>query len=133
MPANVESMFSLNLVPWHGLGTIVSEAPNSAEALRLAGQDYQVGAEPVYLANGKRIPRKVANVRDRDGEVLGVTGKNYKIVQNAEAFAFTDALVPEGAVYETAGVLNHGQRIWIMMKFLRPVTGSTRSFSAKPL
>lgn len=29
MPANVETMFSVREVPWHGLGTIVQEAPTS--------------------------------------------------------------------------------------------------------
>lgn len=39
MAANVESMFSVREKPWHGLGTIVMEAPASADALRLAGLD----------------------------------------------------------------------------------------------
>jgi hypothetical protein len=29
MPANVETMFSVREVPWHGLGTIVQEALTS--------------------------------------------------------------------------------------------------------
>lgn len=28
MSANVETMFSVREVPWHGLGTIVQEAPH---------------------------------------------------------------------------------------------------------
>ena len=36
MAALVESMFSVREVPWHGLGTIVEEAPNSKEAIKLA-------------------------------------------------------------------------------------------------
>lgn len=36
MTANVESMFSVREVPWHGLGTIVSSAPNSTEAINIA-------------------------------------------------------------------------------------------------
>ena len=46
--ANVETMFSVREKPWHGLGTIVAEAPASAEALRLAGLDREVVQEPVY-------------------------------------------------------------------------------------
>lgn len=37
MSANVESMFSVREVPWHGLGTIIQEAPDSEAALKLAG------------------------------------------------------------------------------------------------
>ena len=36
MAANVESMFYVRKAPWHGLGTMVMEAPTSAEALSLA-------------------------------------------------------------------------------------------------
>ena len=36
MAANLETMFSVREVPWHGQGTIVQEAPNSNEALHLA-------------------------------------------------------------------------------------------------
>ena len=39
MAANVESMFSTREKPWHGLGTIVAEAPASSEALKLAEMD----------------------------------------------------------------------------------------------
>ena len=31
-------------VPWHGLGTSVEEAVNSAEALQLAGLDWEVNS-----------------------------------------------------------------------------------------
>lgn len=37
MSANVETMMYVREKPWHGLGTMVQEAPNSEEALRLAG------------------------------------------------------------------------------------------------
>ena len=39
MSANVETMFSARVKPWHGIGTVVEECPNSKEALWLAGLD----------------------------------------------------------------------------------------------
>ena len=39
MAANVESMFYTRTKPWHGLGVQVQEAPESKDALRLAGLD----------------------------------------------------------------------------------------------
>ena len=36
MSANVETMFYVREKPWHGMGTMVQEAPTSEEALRLA-------------------------------------------------------------------------------------------------
>ena len=42
MSANVETMFYTREKPWHGLGTRVEEAPDSREALRLAGLGWRV-------------------------------------------------------------------------------------------
>ena len=39
-----------------------------------------------------------------------------KVVQNEEAFAFTDELLGEGVTYETAGSLQNGRRTWILAK-----------------
>lgn len=116
MPALVESMFSVRETPWHGLGTIVADAPTSADALHLAGLDWDVVPNPVYLDNGIVIPNYVANTRSTDGKVLGIVTDRYKAVQNTEAFAFTDSLLGEDVRYETAGSLNGGKRIWLLAK-----------------
>ena len=42
MAANVESMFSVREKPWHGIGTVVMEAPSSVQALKLAGLDFDL-------------------------------------------------------------------------------------------
>lgn len=56
------------------------------------------------------------NVRSSDGAVLGVVTDRYKIVQNAEAFAFTDSLIDGEVHYETAGSLQGGKKIWLLAK-----------------
>ena len=48
MAANVESMFYTRTKPWHGLGVQVQEAPESKDALRLAGLDWKVYQREVY-------------------------------------------------------------------------------------
>ena len=93
MSAKVESMMYVREKPWHGLGTEVAEAPTSADALRFAGLDWTVRQEPVYNARGGTIPGYRANVRDTDGSVLGIVGDRYKVVQNIDAFNFTDDLI----------------------------------------
>lgn len=47
MSANVETMFYVREKPWHGLGTMVQEAPTSADALRLAAQGVEVTTSSV--------------------------------------------------------------------------------------
>lgn len=116
MSANVESLFSVREKPWHGLGTIVKEAPTSAEAIKLAGLDWNVVQRPLKTVDGMSVPNFYANVRDRDNSVLGVVGDRYQIVQNAEAFDFTDSLLDEGVRYETAGSLKGGRTIWLLAK-----------------
>lgn len=114
MSHNVESMMYAREKPWHGLGVRVEEAPTSADALRLAGLDWRVESKPVFTEAGVRIPGYQANTRDKDGSVLGIVSDHYAILQNTEAFEFTDALVGEGVRYETAGSLREGRQIWLL-------------------
>lgn len=116
MSANVETMFSTREKPWHGLGTIVSEAPASKEALELAGLDWNVIQRKIYTADGAPIQGYRVNIRDRDEKILGVVSDRYRVVQNQDAFQFTDALLGEGVSYETAGSLESGKRVWMLAK-----------------
>lgn len=103
-------------VPWHGLGTAVAEAPTSAEAIKLAGLDWVVESKPVFTDSGIEIPNYKANIRDIDQKVLGVVSNRYQVVQNKDAFDFTDALIGEGCRYETAGSLCGGKRIFLLAR-----------------
>lgn len=114
MAANVESMFFVRETPWHGLGKRVSEALNSKEALIAAGLNWSVIQEPIYTETKELIEGYKANVRNVDRQVLGVVTDRYKIVQNQEAFAFTDELLGEGVRYETAGSLQGGRKVWLL-------------------
>ncbi len=116
MAADVETMFSTREKPWHGLGTIVAEAPDSREALILAGLDWKVIQKKIYTGDRKLIHGYRANVRDSDHQFLGVVSDRYRVVQNEDAFAFTDALLGEGVRYETAGSLQSGRRVWMLAK-----------------
>jgi len=124
MAANVETMFSASgKTPWHGLGMVVEDAQNSADALKLAGLDWQVQRFPLKAVQNDSlldVADFYANVRTTDNSVLGVVGDKYKIVQNAEAFAFTDNLIHNefgiDVRYETAGSLCGGRRVWMLAK-----------------
>ena len=118
MAANVETMFSTREKPWHGLGTVVEEAPASADALRLAGLDWNVVQKDIFTNHGK-VDGYKANVRDIDNQVLGVVTDRYKVIQNVDAFAFTDELLGEGVKYETAGSLQGGKKVWLLARLPR--------------
>jgi len=116
MPAQVETMFYVREAPWHGLGTRVETAICSQEALEKSGLNWTVAQRPIMTSSYKPIPGYKANVRQSDDRVLGVVTDRYKVVQNHEAFAFTDALLGEGVKYETAGSLQEGKKVWILAK-----------------
>lgn len=116
MPANIETMFSVREKPWHGLGEIIEEAPTSRDAIELAGLNWFVESNPIFDMNGKEIKGFKANTRSSDGSVLGVVTDKYRIVQNVEAFDFTDNLIGDEMRYETAGSLKKGKTIWLLGK-----------------
>lgn len=116
MSANVETMFYVRETPWHGLGTRVENAPASIDALILAGLDWQVVQKDVYAEDGAQIPGYKVNARDNDDAPLGIVSDRYKVVQNEDAFQFTDDLLGEGVTYETAGALQGGKKVWMLAR-----------------
>ncbi len=138
----VETMFSTKLVPWHGKGEILEDHPTSAEAIKAAGLDWPVELRPVYwgkpagdVIQPVEIPSKRAVVRVRmpdqalcdesmigvpEEDLLSVVSDSYQPLQNTEAFEFFDPLVKSGdLVYETAGSLFEGKKIWVLARYLK--------------
>ena len=77
----LESMFYVNEVPWHGLGIQLNAPPTLAEAIKLAGLDWEVVVEPLVTANGEvSKARTVRRITDRTE--LGVVGQNWQPLQN---------------------------------------------------
>ncbi len=126
------SFFSVQEKAWHGLGQIVKDYPASKEALEFAGLNYTVEKRPIFTygtPNFKadpdadivipeiEVPGYFATVRTDTDQVLGMVGKDYRIVQNTDAFTFFDSIVGgDGILYETAGALGNGERIFITAK-----------------
>jgi phage/plasmid-like protein (TIGR03299 family) len=102
---------------WHGLGTYVNEAMTAEEAIRLGGLDYIVEKKKLQIAGGKNIPGFFATVRKDTGDPLGIVSDDYHVIQNSEAFIFFDSIIDRGeAIYQTAGALGKGERIFISAK-----------------
>lgn len=122
---NEHSFFSVQQKPWHGLGKVVANYHTSKKVLEYAGLDFMVEKRTLFtskksgMPGGERliVPDGFATVRTDTETVLGVVGNNYQTVQNTDAFAFFDSIVKgEGIMYETAGVLGKGERIFITAK-----------------
>lgn len=117
---NRHSFFSVKEKAWHELGIVVDKCPNSAEAIKLAGLDFDVDKSPITAtihSDGREIKDKYATYRTDTKEVFGIVGSKYTPIQNRDAFSFFDSIVGEGAaIYETAGCLNKGETIFITAK-----------------
>lgn len=117
------SLFSVKQPAWHSLGQVVSDYPTSREAIAFAGLDYEVVKAPLFAKTAEAnidfaVPDQYATMRTDTNAVFGVVGKDYQIVQNADAFAFFDAIVGggDGILYETADAVGQGERIFITAK-----------------
>lgn len=132
---------------WHGLGQRVQENMFVADALKLCHADFEVGKQPLFafpediltrIHNNKPInghdlidylvTSHSATMRTDKNSVLGIVGKDYGIVQNADAFKFVDLFCSgqyserdNTPVIETCGVLGGGERIFVTAKFPKPI------------
>jgi len=120
------AFFSAREVAWHKLGTVTENALTAEAALKTAQLDslVKVSEEPIYTkVDGKEIilPKKYLTYRNHPKKgltALGVVGSRYTPIQNLEAFEFLNHIADEtGAVFETAGSLGNGERVFMTMKF----------------
>jgi phage/plasmid-like protein (TIGR03299 family) len=113
--------FSVKEKTWHNLGKIIEDYPTSAEVIRHAGLDYEVEKRklftPALEGTAVEVPNYFSIIRTDNNTVLGVVGKDYQIIQNRDVFSFFDSIVGgDGILYETAGALGNGERIFITAK-----------------
>jgi phage/plasmid-like protein (TIGR03299 family) len=120
------AFFSAREVAWHKLGIVTENALTAQEALKTAQLDslVKVSEEPIFTTvDGKQIhlDNKFLTYRNHPKKgltALGVVGNRYTPIQNSEAFDFLNHIADEsGAVFETAGSLGNGERVFMTMKF----------------
>jgi phage/plasmid-like protein (TIGR03299 family) len=107
--------------PWHKSGVALESPATAREALEASGLDFTVVKKPLkdvvksdYIAD---MSHRWATVRTDTGELLSIVDESYEPVQNRDAFSFFDDLVgSDEAIYETAGSVGKGERIWILAK-----------------
>ena len=106
---------------WHGLGTVLpQEFLTSEEVLKHVRLNYEVDIAPAYVLINDvyvPIPDTRATYRKDSNTPFAAVGKKYTIVQNMDAFKFFDSIIESGeAIYETAGILGGGERIFLCAK-----------------
>lgn len=119
MAHEVETMVSgENITPWHSVGTVVDGLMDAKSCLKLAGLDWTVEKQPIFLQGGIVYPDRFANVRSSDSKPLGIIGSDYVAFQNEEAFGFFDTVVDKKgeAHYTSAGALFGGSRVFLTAK-----------------
>ena len=119
MAHQVETMAYAGELPWHGLGTEVSNDLTPDQMMVKAGVDWKVHeAESFVEFNGEKIKTgQKALIRETDGKVLTNVGENWHPVQNEQAFDFFNDYVMAGDMeMHTAGSLRGGQYVWALAK-----------------
>lgn len=118
---------SLQEKPWHELGKVVESEMTTAEVLPLAGLDFEVRKAPNIhrLPDGNEIisSNSFFTFRTDTGFVLGdKLGKQYTVMQNAEALNVLDELISTNKIIvETAGSLNNGATVFITCRRKTPL------------
>jgi phage/plasmid-like protein (TIGR03299 family) len=123
----VAAIFVVGEPAWHGKGKVLTHCLTAAQAIVEAEQDFEVEKWPLSAckpsgAYAIGADGWFATVRTDVEKVLGIVSGQYKVFQNREAFSFMDEVVQEGAaVWETAGCLDGGRRVWMLAKIPKEV------------
>jgi len=117
----MQNRFTAGTTPvWHRIGQSTAGAASSSSALHMAQLDWEVQAQPLWANSGgsmQAIRSHKAIVRCDTEQVIGVVGRRWTPVQNAEAFTWLDELVGTGAVrHEYAGSTRSGALVWALVR-----------------
>ena len=118
MAHEVETMAYAGEVPWHGLGVQVIDDLTPEQMMEKAGIDWTVKKRPLTYSNKfdvYEVETRSALIRESDGKLLDIVGKDWNPVQNAEAMGFFHEFVMAGDMkMHTAGSLREGRNVWAL-------------------
>ena len=115
----VETMAYAGALPWHGLGTKVSNELTPKQMMQKAGVDWRVEEVESYVKIGDtEVPTGMKSlVRESDNKILTNVGSGWHPCQNEDAFNFFNEYVLAGDMeMHTAGSLNDGKMVWALAK-----------------
>jgi len=121
------SMAYTGKTPWHGLGESMPEGATVEEFFEKSRLNYTVklGTVSARLSQEhylEQAPSFRAVMRVDTGKVLGIVSPRYSPVQNSELAALGSVFESDGRVkVDTAGVLGHGEQVWMMLRWDTPL------------
>lgn len=102
-----------------GFGNEIT-AKSYDEVLVQAGLDWTVDVHPTYTKVGDsfiEVPGRNVVVRAEDEKPLGIVSSHYKVVNNADAFAFTESLFNGDEIeFVRGGSFRGGSSTWLEAK-----------------
>lgn len=106
---------------WHGLGTVVPGGISDIDTVLRVGQiDFQVEKVPVrfsYDGSDRVMEDRWVTVRSDTGAPLGTVGQRYQVFQQRAIFEFLQDLADaHGVLWESAGALRGGRRVFVTMQ-----------------
>jgi phage/plasmid-like protein (TIGR03299 family) len=117
------NMVYVGATPWHSLGTRFAGNENFDEWRVAAGFAWEATPQPLTYPGADGNPVSLDShkvlLRSDVQSVLGVVGKDYKVVQPAKVIEFfRDIAFASDSRYtmETAGCLFDGRRIWALAR-----------------
>jgi len=121
MAHEVEALLYANETPWHRIGERITDDQSCdidyVKAHPAIG--WTCEKRPLFLADGREADTR-AVVRSTDSRVLGEVGREYTIVQNAEAIEWFRPFVESGeASIECVGSLREGSRVFALARLNR--------------
>lgn len=103
-----------------GFGEVITDAKSYNDVLTQAGLNWTVCSRPLYTEiNGKQvlIPGVNSIVREEDEKPLGIVSDKYKIVNNVDAFAFTESIFNSKEIeFIRGGSYRGGSATWLEAK-----------------
>ncbi len=112
---------------WSGVSPTIDRKTTVEESFKIAGLDWLVEKEPVFMSDGRgnfiKVPNySITSRQDKDkgdvDRILGMVGSRYEQIQNIDAFSVINAVMEKsGAKVATAGQLKGGQIVYLMIEF----------------
>lgn len=108
------SVFTSRQPAWHKLGVTTPDTQTWVNAMRLANLNWEVEKHQFKNPLTGDLCDAWGTFRADTKEFLGQVGQNYIPIQNAQIGQVMDTIVnsENGAHYDSAGALGHGERVW---------------------